>query len=383
MAQDLTNLSALAKALGITTASPEAKAFNDAFGEGIFESYPIVSVKGKEWTLRLPGQKPADWKKQLNADDEPARSIPLILLRASPGIAKSWWPTGFDEKNPTAPLCYSTNGKVPDEDVLDQHRQNPICATCEMNKFGSAAKGGKTGEGKACGDSKVLAVIAPTLMEKPYRPAIMRVPATSLKNIKEYTDELSRNGIYSHRILTKASFVQAVTWPMIEFAGVKELPQAFWKEFVEPLLTDETTERMLKVAINAGNFQVTEAETEGAVAKPAPKATPKPAPIVVKPTTGFEGMDLDLDEKPAAKAPETVEEAEEIPFEVEDAPAPKPAPASAVADLKAKRATVKTPAKGNGTTGKEPATAAVVVENTADELVDVISSLFPKGVPTD
>jgi hypothetical protein len=372
MAQDLTNISALAKALGITTASPEAKAFNDAFGEGIFESYPILSVKGKEWTLRLPGQKPADWKKQLNADDEPARSIPLILLRASPGIAKSWWPTGFDDKNPQAPLCYSTNGKVPDDDVLDQHRQNPICATCEMNKFGSAAKGGKTGDGKACGDSKVVAVIAPTLMEKPYRPAIMRVPATSLKNIKEYTDELSRNGVYSHRILTKASFVQAVTWPMIEFSGVKELPQAFWKEFVEPLLTDETTERMLKVAINAGNFQVVEAETEGAVVKPAQKAA-----------SGFEGMDLDLEEKPAAKPAAKVEEAEEIPFEVDETPAPKAAPASAVADLKAKRATVKTPTKGNGTTDKEPATATVVVENTADELVDVISSLFPKGVPTD
>lgn len=398
MAQDLTLIDDLARQLGYSL--DDARKINEAFGAGIVESYPVLSIASTQWTLRLPGQDKDDWKVQMNADGEPSRSIPLILLKANPGISKKWWPTGFDERNPTAPHCYSSDGKVPDEDVPD--RQHPVCASCPMNEFKSAAKGGKMGEGKACGDTKVVAVLTPTLMEKPWRAVLLRVPATSLKNIKAYTDALSRKGVPAHRILTKATLVARAggKGSMIEFEPSPKappIPEAKWKTDIEPILNDPATESMLRRAINAGNVEpLDDTDVEAvdksklsvrAAAAVQPKPALKPAPEPEPESDGFEGLDLDLTvpAKEPAKAPAEAEEASPFDADMERALDQEAAQASPVAALKEKKAAKKpaTPAPVKAKpNGEEAKPSGVVVSDTPDEMADVITALFPGGLPT-
>lgn len=382
MAQNITTLSERAKRLGLKR-DPAARNANADFGEGIFESYPVLSILGKEWTLRLPGQKKEEYKKQLNQDGEPSRAIPLILLKASAGISKSWWSKGFDEYNPTPPECYSTTGKVPEPNV--PNRQSPVCAPCVMNQIGSASLGGKTGGGKACGDKKVIVVIAPTLMDMPFRPALLRVPATSLKAIKEYTDGLSADEIYVHRVITMARFSKAVTHAQLEFEDVKGIPDAYWEAHIKPLLEGDLLDQMLRTAINAGNVEQMEAGavpmTPRPASAPARISEPAPAPKV-KPADpeGYEGLDVDFSGAPAKAA---AEPEDEVPFDMgsTEPAAPETPPASAVEKVRAKKAASKTPVPAkNGDDAVEVETKVTVID-TPDEVIDVISSLFPDGLP--
>ena len=74
-----------------------------------------------------------------------------------------FYPDAFDAKNITPPACFSIGDVIakmaPSKNSPDAQAQD--CASCTMNQFGSA------GVGKACKNSRALAVIAPDSVDGP------------------------------------------------------------------------------------------------------------------------------------------------------------------------------------------------------------------------
>jgi hypothetical protein len=97
--------------------------------------------------------------------DDIKLSDPLKCIVVAEGLLNVWYPEAYDSAHPTPPGCFAVGNAVKDgEKLLHAHPTSPQiqgganghdCATCEMNKFGSAEKG----KGKACSNRRNLAVV--------------------------------------------------------------------------------------------------------------------------------------------------------------------------------------------------------------------------------
>ena len=468
MAQDLIKSSEYAQQLAELGVTPEELKVNEAASLGITESFPILSIKGKEWTLKFQGLP----KTHLNAEGEPARSITVVIIKPSPIVQKTFWKGGFDEKKPRPPDCKSSDGIQSDPGPLPD-RQSKFCVGCPMNAWDSGPISGKGAKAKACGDSKALAVfVPPSLLPcPPYRAVLLRLPPTSLKNLKEYSERLRGQGVPINRVETQLTFQPGITQTMVEFGKerdqdgnvwdrkLKFITPNLWNTVIEPLYADATTERMLRAEIRHDDAEdIVEQQRimrrdepeptgfesfggpEPGPTQPAPepvqaKAEPAPAPKLVKTKDGrwFDPVSKKFvePEKPKAKRPENLIEAEDgsfidpdtgevypaeaLPWE-DEKPAVKAASKAApespadsleigavstpaqkaeaaptdLAEAKARRSR-KGPAKEAAPPKEVPASngnavangngSGVVVTDTTQEVADALSELFPGGVP--
>lgn len=101
---------------------------------------------------------------------------PLEVIVVAEAHLNVWYEEAYDPDSPSPPGCFAlapalqrdpaTGGNVDGtgEDALKAHATSPKmqggvnghdCATCEMNKFGSA----EVGRGKACANTRVLAIV--------------------------------------------------------------------------------------------------------------------------------------------------------------------------------------------------------------------------------
>lgn len=82
---------------------------------------------------------------------------PLELVVVDFTSKNSFYETAFDQKNPTPPACFSIGNDIK---TMVPSKNAPLsqatdCATCPNNQFGS------DGDGKACKNSRLLAVLPP------------------------------------------------------------------------------------------------------------------------------------------------------------------------------------------------------------------------------
>jgi hypothetical protein len=92
---------------------------------------------------------------------------------------------------------------------------------CPHNKFGS----GKEGRGKACSDSKRLAIVpASNLANEAYGgPMLLRVPAASLKELKAFGDLMSSQGFPTGSYQMRISFDAKESYPKFLFNAIRPL----------------------------------------------------------------------------------------------------------------------------------------------------------------
>lgn len=395
MAQDLALLDEISRQVG----SVGATDINDEASSGIQASFPTVSIKDKEWTLKFQGVE----KTHVNEDGEPSRSIDVILIQPGRGLTKAWWPHTYQTQAAgvarVPPQCTSVDGDKPDPS--SPQVQSVTCAGCKWNVFGSTVLIGGTGKAKACRDSKRFAVFLPTnlLEAPPYRAALLRIPPTSLKNLDEYSRVLKGKGVGLDRVITRLSF-QAGKQTMIEFKAVAALPQQTYDNIVLQTRQDPNTGRMLTQAVATipGEYEdedrqqslersplPTGFEAFGVGAEPGPaqtqptQAAPQPVtpvqqsvqqpvaqtgtPIQLKDGRWFDPVSKKFVEAPAAKKvrPDTVVEAEDgtfidlatgevwedeeaLPFSPTAKPAAKPVEAAPVVEAPAPAAKAEAPA---------------------------------------
>lgn len=190
--------------------------FTEEFSAGVSISFPVVSIKGKVFTVKHGEDqhvltRPDD-------PDSPASYIDVVVIAANKGIAKAYYKKGYTEGSADAPDCWSNDGERPDPSVEKPMAKS--CKTCPYNQFGSRiTEDGK--KAKACNDSKRLAIAT---MDDLLNPMLLRVPATSLKNWQQYINLLSRKGVVPMMVLTRIKFNSDAAYPQLEFKPVGLLP---------------------------------------------------------------------------------------------------------------------------------------------------------------
>lgn len=87
---------------------------------------------------------------------------PLELVVVDFTSINNYWPEGFDPKNIVPPTCFAISTDIksmtPSKNAPINQNTGGDCASCVMNAWESDPKGGK---GKACKNSRSLAVLPP------------------------------------------------------------------------------------------------------------------------------------------------------------------------------------------------------------------------------
>lgn len=98
----------------------------------------------------------------------------------------------YNKDKPSPPACFAigTGPSMLAPSPNSPVRQAESCSVCPMNQFGTAL----TGAGKACKNTRLLAVVSLSDLEKDPEEAnvlIMSVPPTSLKEFDRYVSKLA------------------------------------------------------------------------------------------------------------------------------------------------------------------------------------------------
>lgn len=158
-----------------------------------------INLKGKKFTLP-DGRKTSD---------------PLELVIVDFVSVNSFYDTDYDEKNPTPPACFAI-GDVPLQLVPSKNSpvgQSSACKGCPMNEFGSK------GEGKACANTRLLAVLPPDAAED--TPIwLLKVSPTGLKNFDGFVRSVSSTyQMPPVSVIATVSFNEDKAYPQLEFSN--------------------------------------------------------------------------------------------------------------------------------------------------------------------
>ena len=277
--------------------------------------FPVVSIKGKRFTVVRDGEKtvlmnPLD-------PDSPASSMEVVLLKANKGTSKVFYPKGYDPETSEGqkPDCYSPDGIAPAAD--SQNPQAKKCATCPHNQWGSRVTEKGASKGKACNDTVRLAIAPAGQLND---PMLLRVPPASIRNLGEYGQLLAKRGVGYNMVVTKVSFDLEAESPKLVFRPVGFLDDEAFAEVQETLEDDVVRDILGNVvagieAAAANSGEAVDPETGEITPEPA-----KPAAKAAKPATKVTDEEVieavRAAEKPAAK-----------PAAKAAKPAAKPAPA--------------------------------------------------------
>lgn len=264
---------------------------NDLAG-GITGGYGLITYKGKVWTIKHQGQEMVLMRPD---GDGPRNSIELVVLKANPHLSKIWYENGYVEGSNAPPDCSAANGLKPDAGVPKP--QHAVCATCPKNQWGSDPRGGK---GKACGDSRRLAVVP--LQDIPNEslggPLLLRVPAASLQDLAAFSNQMQAKGYPYYSIGIRIAFDAKESYPKFEFSAIRPLTDAE----ADVVIGMQKTEAVARVVSEPSPAETAQAQAPAApaekplfeqmpgtaqstVATPAAAVEARPAPVAQ--ATGF------------------------------------------------------------------------------------------------
>ena len=177
----------------------------DALDQG--QGVPLPPVRGRAASTSTSAAIPMPY-------------LDVILVNASADIAKSYYEKGYTEGDMELPRCWSLDSVKPHASVAE--KVHPVCGTCPMNQFGSrVTDAGKNA--KACQDQRRVAITLPHhLTQDNPTPVLMRVPQSSLKSLKAYSDTLAKYNAEINGVITRLSFEPADAFPRLkfEYAGI-------------------------------------------------------------------------------------------------------------------------------------------------------------------
>ncbi|MGZ5165709.1 MAG: hypothetical protein ACXWCQ_34880 [Burkholderiales bacterium] len=279
---------------------------------GVQQGFGIIGYKGKVWSTRYRGVN----TDLMRADgDGPMNSIEVVILKASAHVSKIWYENGWVEGSNAAPDCFSTNGITPD--MQSKKKQANACALCPKNQWGSRiTPQGKPG--KACGDSKRLAVVPlPDIKNEGLGgPMLMRVPAASLGDLAAFGEKMQNMGYQYFSIGIRIAFDAKESYPKFVFSPIRPLSDSE-ADLVLSMRDEPAVARILAEGSEHASAPAEEAKPELVFEQPKPEPTPAPAPKVVAvddprianelagPVSGFGGKPVQTAAPETAKAPVT------------------------------------------------------------------------------
>lgn len=300
----------------------------DELSGGVTSGFPVVSYRGKVWRIKKGGEE----QPYLDSDGDPVPALELVLLRSLERPSKTFYRESFSEGSNAKPDCWSSNGLVPDSNVPTPVSKQ--CVNCPNNAWGSKF----TPDGKqtrACSDvRRVAAAFDYQIKEvadgkrgiQDVDVLLLRVPAASLNNLKDYAERvLKPKGLPYYVLTTKVGFDADVAYPKLTFKGLRFLSEDEFKVSSELRESDEA-KRVLNESAEFGEAGTTgEGSDAGAAVAPAAPEAPSPAPAKPQPVP-----ETAVAAEQAAAAAEVIEDIAPAPQPVPP-PAPAPAPPSAEA----------------------------------------------------
>lgn len=184
---------------------------NNDLASGIGSSgYPVISIKGSKWAIKRGDDK-------YNIKDEEGMQSPyidVIIVKSSPVINKVFYASKYTEGDDSSPDCFSNDGVAPSPEST-----SPVCATCATcpkNEWGSRITEAGA-QAKACQDSKRMAVLLVGRHPKEidFAPALLRVPATSLKAFATYSNNVIKKGLPVSAVVTRIKFDDDAAYPKL------------------------------------------------------------------------------------------------------------------------------------------------------------------------
>lgn len=266
--------------------------------------FPVLSIKGKVFTLVKQDERKVITR-ELDGEQVPAAALEIVIIAANPNLSKVWYKGGYEDGANSKPDCFSNNGISPDDSV--ETPQAKKCATCPKNVWGS----GQNGKGKACGDSRRIAIAAPDQINE---PMLLRVPAASLKPLAEYGKKLDNRGASFDAVVTKIKFDMEEATPKLVFVPVGFLDENQLSAVDEAAASDKVQQIIGLQEAKQEALPAPAAEDDDGFAefdKAAKAPTKEEAPAKKSVVSDDE---LDAAVAPAKKA---------APVEAEEAPAPK------------------------------------------------------------
>ena len=261
--------------------------------------FPVVSIKGKVFTLLKDGAKSLITKP--DAPDEPASAIEVVILAVGPNSTKSariFYAKGYEEGSTEKPDCYSDSGEAPAADAVSP--QCNKCAICKHNVKGSKPTA-QNPEGKACASAKRLAIATPDNLDE---PMLLRAPGASIVPLSDYLKVLKTRGVpNTYGVVTRIGFNYTVAHPELTFKPVGFVTEAQYMKASEvaqqeviasitgastPTIAEDAVvtavEPKVETPAPAPAAPAKKAKTkilmEGEDETPAPAKAAKPAPVV-------------------------------------------------------------------------------------------------------
>ena len=191
-----------------------AKAANEEAAAGISTGFPPrVKLSGKQFSL-VDGngdEAPFPPAKLAKGPDDNLY-MPVVALTAKKALTKTWYAGAYNpDADGVGPDCFSNDSERPDPTA--PAAQSETCALCPNNAWGSGTdQHGDATKGKACADTKHLAVLVPG-----FGIHTFKLPPASLKNFGLYLKQLTANSIPMDKVKTLVGFDLTVTHPVLVF----------------------------------------------------------------------------------------------------------------------------------------------------------------------
>lgn len=276
----------------------KAKAINsDLTGHGGI-GFPIMSIKGKVFTLRENGVD--EILKDPENKKYNAQAISVILAKVSPNKSKTYYEGGYTPNSDAKPTCTSIDGKKPDPGV--EKPQSNLCATCPKNVVG--AKIGDNGKKmKACADSVRAAIVTTA---EPDKAIMLRIPPASIGNLTKFGQKCTQHGVTYQQVLTEIQMDQEAETPKLDFVPLGMLPDAVYEQVVKTA-NSETVQFMLGTSEFVGDAEPAqpsvEEQTNDVITKAKETAAKVAAPVKKVSQKEVEQVVAVAEGKPVEEAP--------------------------------------------------------------------------------
>jgi len=211
----------------------------DAARAGVQASFAVVGYKGRSWRLKHRGEETL----LRDGQNRPIPELEVVIVGVAPSVSKIYYAKSYTEGDDSAPDCFSLDGVAPD--AAAPKKQNATCGTCPHNQWGSRiTEAGK--RAKSCQDSRRIAIVPLLDIENESLggPMLLRIPPTSLPNLANYADFLTRKGADVPWVGTKLSFDYDVAYPKIVFEALGFLNDDQAQQVVD-VMQNPLIERML------------------------------------------------------------------------------------------------------------------------------------------
>lgn len=202
----------------VALAKKRESSLNSALMVGTAAAYPVLSIKGKMFTLVKDDTRKPLTRSVTNEDGSieqmPVTSLPLAIVH---GNAKSrvFYLKGYSDgdSDGQSPTCYSHDGVAPDASA--DTPQAKKCQICPHAAWGSKVRNdGGEAKGTACAPRTRLAVADPN---NPAAPFLLNLPPASRSNLSNAVKLIESHGKDFNEVAFRVSFDMEAPTPKLVF----------------------------------------------------------------------------------------------------------------------------------------------------------------------